>query len=371
MRASVLASAWGFWCVRFFPARCVHVSALRAPDGNRRPQSAFRNRPAEIFSNTGLDRRGLDLRRENILIRRYAIIEAPSVLGLRPTGVETLPEALIDAGLADQLRARRTGRVAPPPYDDRRDPETSMLNPHGIASYTPRLADAVGEVLEAGEFPVVLGGDCSIILGGLLALRRRGRYGLLFVDGHADFYQPEANINGEAASSDLALATGRGPDIITAFETFCPLVRDEDVVVFGFRDADEAASYGSQPLPPSIKSFDLAEIRRRGVEVATRDAVGHLTQGRLGGFWIHLDADVLDDAIMPAVDYRLADGLSWHELDAILRTALASGRVAGIEITIFNPRLDSSGDIARELVDVVAGALTAAQPRPSSSPPSP
>ena len=144
------------------------------------------------------------------------------MLGLRPTGVETLPKALIDAGLAEQLRARRAGRVAPPPYDDRRDPETSMLNPHGIAAYTPRLADAVGEVLEAGEFPVVLGGDCSIILGGLLALRRRGRYGLLFVDGHADFYQPEANINGEAASSDLALATGRGPDIMTAFEILLP-----------------------------------------------------------------------------------------------------------------------------------------------------
>lgn len=282
-----------------------------------------------------------------------------------------MPDALLDAGLAERLQARSAGRVAPPPYDDRRDPDTSMLNPHGIAAYTPKLADAVGEVLDRGEFPVVLGGDCSIILGGLLALRRRGRYGLLFVDGHADFYQPEANINGEAASSDLALATGRGPDIMTTFETLCPLVRDEDVVVLGFRDADEAARYGSQTLPPSIKSFDLAEVRRRGVEVAAREAVRHLTQGRLGGFWIHLDADVLDDGIMPAVDYRLSDGLSWHELGAILRTALACGRVAGIEITIFNPRLDSDGDIARALVDALAGALTAAQPRPSSSPPSP
>jgi len=290
--------------------------------------------------------------------RRYAIIEAPSVLGLRPTGVETLPDALLDAGLAERLQARRAGRVEPPPYDDRRDPETLMLNPRGIAAYTPKLADAVGEVLDRGEFPVVLGGDCSIVLGGLLALRRRGRYGLLFVDGHADFYQPEANINGEAASSDLALATGRGPDIMTSFEGYRPLVRDEDVVVLGFRDAEEAASYGSQPLPPSIKTIDLAEVRRVGAEAAAREAVRHLSRDDLDGFWIHLDADVLDDTIMPAVDYRMPDGLSWRELEVTLRTALASGRAVGMEITIFNPSLDDDGEIAGAFVDHVARALT-------------
>lgn len=67
-------------------------------------------------------------------------------------------------------------------------------------------------MLDRGEFPVVL--DCSIMLGNLLALRRRGRFGLLFRDGHADPYQPEAEPNGEAASMDLALATGRGPAVV-------------------------------------------------------------------------------------------------------------------------------------------------------------
>lgn len=288
--------------------------------------------------------------------RRYAIIEAPSVLGLRPTGVETLPDALLEAGLAKRLRARRAGRVEPPPYDDRRDPETLMLNPRGIADYSPRLADAVGEVLEGGEFPLVLGGDCSIVLGGLLALGRRGRYGLLFVDGRADFYQPEANINGEAASSDLALATGRGPAILTTFEGRRPLVRDEDVVVLGFRDGDEAASYGSQPLPPAIKAIDLGAVRCLGVEAAAKEAVDYLSREELDGFWIHLDADVLDDAIMPAVDYRMPDGLSLAELESVLRTALGSGRAVGMEVAIFNPRLDPGDDIARALVDTLVGA---------------
>jgi arginase len=289
--------------------------------------------------------------------RHYAIIEAPSVLGLRPTGVETLPDALLGAGLATRLRARRAGRVEPPPYDDRRDPETLMLNPRGIAEYTPKLADAIGEVLDTGDFPVVLGGDCSIVLGGLLALRRRGRFGLLFADGHTDFYQPEANTNGEAASSDLAFATGRGPGILTTFDGYRPLVRDADVVVLGFRDAEEAASYDSQLPPPDMRTIDLVQVRRSGIEAAAREAIDRLSRNELNGFWIHLDADVLDDAIMPAVDYRLPGGLSFGELDTILQTALGSPRAVGLEVTVFNPHLDDDGRIARALVETLVGSL--------------
>ncbi|GAA3309525.1 hypothetical protein [Streptomyces cinereospinus] len=113
-------------------------------------------------------------------MRELAIIEAPSVLGLRPTGVEDLPAALFAAGLLDVPGAVRAGRVAPPAYDPRRDPGTGVLNGTGIAQYSVRLADALGGVLGTGRFPVVLGGDCSILLGNLLALRRGGRYGLLF-----------------------------------------------------------------------------------------------------------------------------------------------------------------------------------------------
>ena len=39
-----------------------------------------------------------------------------------------------------------------------------LLNPRGIADYSVALADVVERVIDAGEFPVVLGGDCSIVL---------------------------------------------------------------------------------------------------------------------------------------------------------------------------------------------------------------
>ena len=120
---------------------------------------------------------------------RYVIVDAPSILGLRPTGVERLPEAMKAAGLHAGLAAGYAGRVEPPPYDPRRDPETLLLNPNGLRAYARVLAEAVSGVLREGKVPVVLGGDCSNLIGCALALRRAGRYGLFFIDGHADFYR--------------------------------------------------------------------------------------------------------------------------------------------------------------------------------------
>jgi arginase len=79
--------------------------------------------------------------------QRYAIVEAPSILGLKPTGVERLPDALLKSGLAERLKARRAERVDPPPYRATRDDATLTLNAHAIAAWTPRLADAIARVL--------------------------------------------------------------------------------------------------------------------------------------------------------------------------------------------------------------------------------
>ncbi|MGX5211303.1 arginase family protein [Streptomyces violaceus] len=285
-------------------------------------------------------------------MRDVAIVEAPSVLGLRPTGVEELPEALLGAGLAEGLGAVRAGRVEPPAYDPERDPDTGVLNPDGIAAYSVALADAVSAVLDDGRFPVVLGGDCSVLLGNLLALRRRDRHGLLFLDGHTDFYQASAEPAGEAASMELALATGRGPRVLADLEGRGPLVRDEDVVALGFRDSEESAAYGMQPLPSALHAMELDSVRDLGAAEAARRAVGLLTgDGAGAGYWIHLDVDVLDDAVMPAVDYRLPGGLTWQELETALRTALSDSGAVGLDVAIFNPRLDPGGSLAERLTE--------------------
>ncbi|MDM9558424.1 arginase family protein [Bordetella petrii] len=290
----------------------------------------------------------------------YAILEAPSTLGLASGGVERLPDQLLKLGLAERIHARRAERLAVPPKDPVPDPATGVLNAAAIAAWSPRFADAVEAVLDAGEFPVVLGGDCTIVLGSMLAFRRRGRYGLLFIDGNADFFQPEAEPNGEGASMDLALVTGHGPAQLTDMEGRGPLVRPADAVAFAYRDHKDQEEYGSQPLPRELKAIDLPAVRAMGIEAAARAAVDHLAREELDGFFIHLDADCLDDAIMPAVDFRVPGGLAWDELEAVLRIALASGKAAGIEVTIYNPRLDQDGSAGRGLAGVLAAALGAA-----------
>ncbi|MCA1370624.1 arginase family protein [Bradyrhizobium sp. BRP14] len=291
--------------------------------------------------------------------RRYAILEAPSSLGLSTEGVEGLPARLLELGLAERIGARHAGRLAAPPKDPTPDPETLILNAKPIAAWSPKLADAVEAVLDAGEFPVVLGGDCTILLGPMLALRRRGRYGLFFIDGHADFFQPEAEPNGEGASMDLAFVTGYGPALLTDIEGHGPLVRPEDAVAFAFRDHEDQAEFGSQPLPRELRAHDLHNIRRLGVDRAARAALDHLTRPELDGFFIHLDADCLDDAVMPAVDFRVPDGLSWDELMTTLEIILTNERAVGLEVTIYNPSLDKDGSAGRGLVEVLAGALAA------------
>jgi arginase len=289
---------------------------------------------------------------------KYVTIDAPSVLGLGPTGIERLPEALRAAGLLEGLAAQEAGRVVPPPYDPRRDPKTRLLNPEGIRDYSLRLADGVGGVLGGGGFPLVLGGDCSILIGCMLALRRLGRHGLFFVDGHSDFYLPEQSKTGEAADCDLALVSGRGPDLLTDIDGMKPLVRDEDVVVFGYRDAAQAASDGSRDVKDTrMGVFDLGRVRELGVGRAAETAVGALLRDGPSGFWVHLDADVLDDGIMPAVDYRMPDGLSFEELSGLLKVLLGTGRTVGMSLTIFNPALDEDGRIAHGFASAINAGL--------------
>lgn len=290
---------------------------------------------------------------------RFAVIDAPSILGLRPTGVERLPGALKAAGLLAGLNAEDAGRVEPLPYDPRRDPETLILNPDALRAYSLRLATAVADLLRQGKFPLVLGGDCSNIIGIMLALRRAGRYGLFFIDGHADFYQPEAEPNGEVASMDLAIVSGRGPAVLTEIDGLKPLVRDEDIVAFGFRDVEQQREFGSQDIrDTAIHAVELDEVRKLGASVAAEQAAGVLRRNEVEGLWIHLDADVLDDQVMPAVDYRLPGGLSWDELSATLRAVMETGQVVGVNVGIFNPTLDADGSIARALVSCLVSGLS-------------
>src|SRR5262249_15751796 len=95
----------------------------------------------------------------------------------------------------------------------------------------------------------------------------------------------------------------------------------------------------------------------------------------LDGYWVHLDVDILDPSVMPAVDSPDPGGLSAAELTELL--AALAPRAVGAQVTVFDPDLDPDGSHARLLTPIPATALPPHAPPPpapgraGSSPPAP
>jgi arginase len=283
-----------------------------------------------------------------------SVLDAPSNLGLRPPregqepGVRRMAAALRATDLLARLGAEDAGEVPPPRYSPDLDPVVRIRNASAIRDYSRALAGRLGALLDAGRFPLVLGGDCSILLGTMLALRKRGRYGLVYVDGHTDFATPETSPSGGAAGMDLALVAGQGPDALADLEGFGPLVREEDIVLLGHRDMDHPDRYGARVIfGTAIRRHDLGAVRRAGMALIAAAALATLRARNLDGFWIHVDVDVLDSTLMPAVDSPQPDGLSYEELHQLLAPLLMSDLATGIQFTIFDPDLDPEGRYAQ------------------------
>ncbi|MER6677661.1 arginase family protein [Streptomyces sp. NPDC000983] len=298
-------------------------------------------------------------------MRNIVVIDAPSNLGLRPPkpgavpGCYKLAGALRDHGIARRLGAFDGGVVVPPRYDRGEWQEgDGVFNAPAIASYTGRLADRIQRHVSARDFVLVLGGDCSIQLGAALALRRLGRYGLVSVDASPDFRHPgNSDRIGAAAGEELALATGRGQDDLTDLEGLRPYLRDEDVRVFGTRDAfvdDEDVAELRHLKVPVVTVSDLRRWGPFDLGAATAVSLDHTG---LDGYWVHLDADVLDPSIMPAVDSPDPDGLLPEELTALLHPLVRSPRCVGLNVTIYDPDLDPEGTAGAVLTDLVVAAF--------------
>jgi arginase len=307
-------------------------------------------------------------------LKPIAILDAPSNLGLRPPrpehepGVWRLAAALRKRDIVSQLHAQDAGAVPRLPYSFENDEATGFRNGPTLARYTEQLSRKIGLQLEQDVFPLVLGGDCSILLGAALALRRRGRYGLCFIDGHNDFcYARDPKWRGRytAAGLDLALATGHGPDALTNLEDLKPYVREEDVVALGFyEDPDPALTEFfaiEQFYKSKIQRLDAERIRKSGAEETAKVALESLERSDLKGFWIHVDTDVLHQSVMPAVDSPNPGGLTFEQLASILGVLLHSPKAVGMELTIFDPELDPKGNYAKALVNAMTSVFRVRQ----------
>lgn len=299
------------------------------------------------------------------------IITAPSSLGLRPVrgrepGTWRAPGALLAAGMATALKAESLTELPKPPYSSEPQATTRIRNGITIREHALALAAAVQAAHVASRFPVVLGGDCSILLGCLLGARRGGPCGLLHVDGHSDFFHPgnydTSTRLGAAAGMDLALATGRGELLLTHWpDVGVPLVADEATIQIGDRETE---SGGHGMLPTSIAQVSIQELLGGGIGAALERAADVMRRGGLTRSWLHVDLDVLDGTVMPAVDSPGSPGLDFGWLASLIAGLVRSTGVVGLDLTIYDPQRDRRGAYAAGIVASVAGGLASLAERP-------
>jgi arginase len=271
-------------------------------------------------------------------------LDAPIDSSGEGRGEEHAPAALRAAGLVERLGARDAGEADARIRDRRRDPETGVIGAADVRRASKAVASGVRSLLDGDQVPLVVGGDCTLLLGVFGAVP--AGTGLWFVDGHADFYDGESSPTGEAADMDLAILTGHGP---SGLLERTPPLDQAAVVLFGHRPDELSPDVAEENarLDPAIHALTAPEVRTRGPAAVGAEAASRMAERAA---WLHLDLDVLDEAALPAVSYPQPLGLDWEELVELARPLAAAPDLVGVSVADYNPERDPTGAHARAVV---------------------
>lgn len=285
-------------------------------------------------------------------MKEICIVEFPSNLGLkepqpgREPGVKKLPDWLWKHNLHKTLHPKNSIRLDPPKYSAVRDPETGILNSNSLIDYAREQAYLINNLLSQNKFPFILGGDCSILLGSAIALKQKGNYALFYLDGHTDFMDISLSETGGVGGMAASIVTGNGHSKLTNILNLSPYINEENLWCVGNREYDD--DYENEIRNAAATYVSLHELRRQGISQCIQSFLSFVENKKLDGFWLHIDVDVLNDSIMPCVDSRTPDGLTYEEFNALTSYLFQSDKLTGLEITILDPDLDTSGQYTKE-----------------------
>ncbi|MCC9043355.1 arginase family protein [Myroides sp. M-43] len=294
-------------------------------------------------------------------MKEIIIMECPTSLGLaqseyaREPGVNKLPDWLRQWGFHKAVSPSKTLRLEAPKYAMELDVVTQVRNADAIIKYATEQMDMMEQEINENTFIVLLGGDCSVLIGTALALRRKGRFGMFYLDGHTDYMIPaESNTHG-AAGMDLSIVCGHGHQNLTNIMDLAPYVEQDHVYAVGNREYDE--DYERPIKESQVNYYPLDRLRDVGVDSVVTHFLFMVEVENLDGYIVHLDVDVLNDEVMPAVDCPQADGLSYEELKSVLLPLLINKKCYGIEITILDPDLDPTGAYTQEFIGHIVSVI--------------
>jgi arginase len=288
------------------------------------------------------------------MTRELDLIGVPYSSMARPGGIAEAIGVLRDAGLAERLAARGDvrdkGDLEPIPGDTVRG-TSGLLKEGALPQLVEATRAAAGRSLDGGRRPLLVGGDCPVLLGALAAGRDRyGAVGLLLVDGHEDAWPPRRSATGEASDSEVAIALGAVEGLPQPLAEVLPLLDRQALAMLGPRDREELAEANVDSLRDTVALFrDDRAVRANGPQASAREGIAALGPGS-PRFWLHVDLDVLQTDDFPAADYLQPGGLGWAELSDVAAAALADERCFGASVVIYNPDLDPDRSSAARIV---------------------
>jgi arginase len=292
------------------------------------------------------------------------IIGVPLDLGASRRGTDMGPSALRIAGLGNALR--RLGYevaleedISAPAMETRHSEDRQARYKPQILDVCTRLATRVRSVLDAGEFPLVIGGDHSIAMGTVAGTSAHFHdqdesIGLIWFDAHGDMNIPGVSPSGNIHGMPLAHLLGNGDGDLKNILGFSPKVKPENVVLVGVRAIDR---HERQIIRESgIHAFTMREIDEHGMATVARRALEIVNEGTVG-FHVSFDVDGCDPTVIPGSGTLVPGGVSFREAHLLMEYVADSGRLLSLEIVELNPFLDERNISARRALELILSAM--------------
>ena len=288
------------------------------------------------------------------------IIGVPVDLGAGRRGVDMGPSAIRYAHLNQGLESlgyavEDRGNVEVPIAERCAITEPKLKYLDCIVPMARRVAGAVATSIQAGSFPLVLGGDHSLSLGSIRGAARHKRLGVLWVDAHADFNTHETTPSGNIHGMPLAALCGLGDPRLTQLWGDGGAVLDPHrVAVIGARDLDPGEKRNLREAGVMVMSME--QIDRFGMTAALEKAFERISR-EVDGIYLSFDMDSLDPQHAPGVGTPVTGGLTFREAHLACELAGETGKLVGMDLVEVNPILDVHNQTALLAVDFARSAL--------------
>jgi arginase len=292
---------------------------------------------------------------------KIALIGAASSAGAFLTGSEKAPSALRAAGLIERLQSvgyevNDLGDCPQRLFADDDEHKRARNLPAIVASLND-LKPRAELAIKSGALVLVLGGDCTQVIGLLTGARRYYRHlNLLWFDGDADLNTPASTPSGRLDGMALSTILGKGSPELVRFWGEPQIVREPDTVLFGISRLDPFEEEFLTRSP--VRHILAADIRAKGVEKSAQQAIEQL-HADTREFILHLDLDVITEVEFSAVNLPRAGGLSVREVQSCLTEFAKSKNLLALDVAQYNPDKDLDGAAAKNLIDLLAEVLSA------------